>query len=133
LSNYKKNYEIFSGKDLEIADLIQKRRLQLLVHSCVYYELNQNIITDRQWDMWAKELLQLQKDYPEISEKVIWYDAFKDWDASTGAFLPLKDEKVIKKAKHLLYGLHLTPTKMEFKEKKVESKPKSEPKSFSLF
>lgn len=98
-------YDMFSGQDLVIAELIQRRRLQLLVHSCLYYEMNTNLVSDRQWDIWARELVQLQKDNPKISEKVIWYDAFKDWDASTGAFLPLKDKWVINKATQLIsYG-----------------------------
>lgn len=67
------------------------------------------------WDKWARELVQLQKDYPDISKKVIWYEAFKDWDASTGAFLPLKDEWVVRKAKYLL-GLN-------FKNFKNSNKP----------
>ena len=87
----------------KISDLIQRRRLQLLVHSCIYYELDQNIISDKQWDEWARELVQLQKEYPEESKEVIWYDAFKDWDASTGAFLPIKDEWVVRKSKQLLH------------------------------
>ena len=94
-----KTYENFSGEELEIAERIQQRRLQLLVHSCIYYELNRNIISDMQWDKWAKELVYLQAQYPEISEQIIWYEAFKDWDASTGAFLPLKDPWVMKKAR----------------------------------
>lgn len=96
------NHEIFSGKDLEIADRIQKLRLCILVHSCLYYELNTNVISDKDWDVWAKELVQLQYDYPEISKKVCRYEDFKDWDASTGAFLPLKDRWVIRTAKRLI-------------------------------
>ena len=95
-------YDVFQDKQLKIAEKIQQRRLQLLIHSCIYYELDQNFITDKKWDEWARELVKLQKDNPEISEKVIWYDAFKDWDASTGAFLPLKDKWIINKAKNLL-------------------------------
>ena len=96
-----KLYEMYSGHELQVAELIQRRRLQLLVHSCLYYEMNTNLVTDRQWDIWAKELVQLQKQYPRISENVIWHSAFKDWDASTGAFLPLKDLWVIRKAQQL--------------------------------
>ncbi len=73
----------------------------MLVHSCLYYEMDQNLISDKKWDEWARELVKLQADNPDISEKVDWYDAFKDWDASTGAFLPLKDPWVIKTAKRL--------------------------------
>lgn len=87
----------------DIQEHIQRRRLQLLVHSCIYYELNRNIIDDKTWDSWARELVQLQKNYPEESKTTIWYEAFKDWDASTGAFLPIKDEWVVMKSKQLLH------------------------------
>ena len=99
----------------EIVDKIQRRRLQLLVHSCIYYEMDKNLISDRQWDEWARELVQLQKDYPEESKQAIWYEAFKDWDASTGAFLPLKDPWVVNKAKYLL--------KLNFKKPEKSNKP----------
>lgn len=92
---------MFTGEDLKIAELIQQRRLQLLVHSCIYYHLNANIVSDRVWDRWAKELVLLQKQYPDISKKVIWHESFKDWDASTGAFLPITDSWVIQKAVQL--------------------------------
>ena len=88
--------------DQHIQDLILRRRLQLLVHSCIYYHLNQNIITDAQWDQWARELVDLQRDHPEESKQVDWYQAFKDWDASTGAFLPITDEWVVQKAHYVL-------------------------------
>lgn len=94
--NYKmKTYELFTGKDLEVAELIQQRRYQLLIHSCIYYHLNQNVISDKKWDEWAKELRKLQEQYPYISEKVTLYEYFKDWDASTGAFLPITLDWVI--------------------------------------
>lgn len=97
-----KTYKIFDGEQLKIAEKIQQRRLQMLIHSCIYYEMNQNIISDKKWDEWARELKNLQEDYPDISRQVEWYAAFIDWDASTGAFLPIKDEWVVKKAKWLL-------------------------------
>ena len=110
-------YNIFNGNDLKVAEKIQQRRLQMLIHSCIYYELDGNIISDQDWDSWAKELLKLQTDYPEISKQVMWYEAFKDWDATSGAFLPLKDPWVIKKAQKLL-------KKPVQKQSKITSKPK---------
>ena len=110
-------YDIFTGNDLKVAEKIQQRRLQMLIHSCIYYELDGNIISDQDWDSWAKELLKLQTEYPEISKQVIWYEAFKDWDATSGAFLPLKDPWVIKKAQKLL-------KKPVQKQSKITSKPK---------
>lgn len=111
-------YHNFTGEELHIAELIQQRRLQLLVHSCIYYHLNNNIISDKKWDEWARELKSLQEKYPHISEKVMWYDAFKDWDASTGAFLPITDEWVVAKATKLS-GKQVKPPKPTTPPKKV--------------
>jgi hypothetical protein len=86
----------------EIAALIKRRRLQLLIHSCIYYRLNDNIIDDHTFDRWSDELVKLQTDYPEISEQVEWYEAFEDWDGSTGAFLPISDPWVVGHAEYLL-------------------------------
>lgn len=86
----------------EIKIFIQRRRLQVLIHSCIYYELNESIISDNTWSKWALELETLQKQYPEISEQVIYAKAFKDFDHSTGCNLPLKDPWVMTKAKWLL-------------------------------
>ena len=86
-----------------IKEKIQQRRLQILVHSCIYYEFNTNIITDTQWNNWAKELVDLQRQYPEESLSVIWNDVFKDFNGSTGMDLPVKDPWVMNKASELLY------------------------------
>jgi hypothetical protein len=86
----------------QISELIQRRRIQLLIHSCIYYRLNENIISDFQFDKWSEELVKLQADYPEISKQVRFYDAFKDFDGSTGAFLPIADPWVIGHADYLL-------------------------------
>ena len=101
-----KTYELYSGLELKIAELIQQRRYQMIVHSCIYYHMNNTLITDRQWDQWARELVDLQNRYPEISRNVVFYEDFKDWDASSGAFLPISEPWVIEKAKYL-YFLHV--------------------------
>lgn len=98
----RKLYEIFNGEELRIADLILRRRLQMLVHSYLYYEMNTNLISDKQFDTWGRELVKLQQDYPRIAKIVDYADDFSDWDASTGAFLPLHNEEVIRIATRLL-------------------------------
>lgn len=118
-------YDLFTGKDLEIAELIQQRRYQMLIHSCIYYHLNQNIILDKKWDEWARELKTLQEHYPNISEKVMLYEYFKDWDASTGAFLPITLPWVVSKAKSFLS----TPVK-SIQEKKPQKKTNSKKRLF---
>ena len=87
-----KLYEIFSGEELKIAEKIQRRRYQMLVHSYIYYEMNENIISDSQWSKWAVELAELQCKYPSISKQVIYADDFEDWDGSSGAFLTYLDK-----------------------------------------
>lgn len=73
--------------DSKIAELIKRRRRQILVHSFIYYELNQNIISDDQWSKWATELEELQAKYPDIADKVEYAKEFKRFDHSTGADL----------------------------------------------
>jgi hypothetical protein len=86
----------------EIAELITRRRKQLLVHSIIYYRLNDNIISDYKWSEWAKELCDLQTKYPEIAEKCYLHDGFRDFDGSTGFNLPLTEPWAISKAQQLL-------------------------------
>lgn len=116
-------YDVFEGEDLKVAELIQQRRLQVLVHSCIYYKFNHNVVSDMQFDKWAKELASLQKQYPEISDKVMYSDEFKGFDGSTGFDLPIEDEWVVEKAKKFV------PYKIiKSVEPKVDSKGK-----FKLF
>lgn len=96
-------YERFAGKELEIAELIQRRRLQVLVHSYIYYERNTNLVTDAVFDRWCAELVKLHADYPELSKQVPYHKDFAGWDGSTGAFLPYKDQSIVNIAERLLY------------------------------
>ena len=84
-----------------IEEKIKQRRLQMLVHSYIYYELDKNIVDDATWSRWAMELVKLQKENPIASKKVIYYEQFKDWDGSTGAFLQY-DKSIKEKANYLL-------------------------------
>lgn len=86
----------------EIAELITRRRRQILVHSVIYYKFNDNLISDTQWSRWAVELEGLQKEYPEIAETCPYAEAFKDFNHSTGYNLPLGDPWAMRKAKQLL-------------------------------
>jgi len=97
----KRNYEVFSGEDLILADRIQRLRLNILVHSFIYYRMSNNLVSDRQWDLWAKELVQLQNGNEDISKQVVYYDEFKDFDGTTGAFFPLDDPYVVSTAHRL--------------------------------
>ena len=88
--------------DDPIASLIQRRRYQILVHSLLYYELDMNLVSDAQWAMWGKELVHLQPTHPDVASRVIFAEAFKSFDGSTGFNLPYRDEQVINIAYRLL-------------------------------
>lgn len=74
----------------------------MLVHSCIYYEMDNNIISDHTWQRWADELQKLQEEHPEHLN-IGFYDwNFRDWDGATGAHLPHRDPWVYRKAQYLL-------------------------------
>ena len=85
-----------------IEELIYRRRQQVWIHSIIYYEFDQNIIDDSTWSKWATELDELQKMYPEESKRAMYYDIFRDFDPSTGHSLPLRDSKMLNKARYLI-------------------------------
>lgn len=85
-----------------IAELINRRRRQILVHSVIYYKMNENLISDSTWSKWATELEELQTKYPDIAAKVPYAKEFKDFDHSTGMNLPLDDPWAVNKARQLL-------------------------------
>lgn len=86
----------------QIQALINQRRRQILVHSVIYYMMDDSIISDATWAKWAKELEELQKQYPDIAEQCVYADAFRGFDHSTGFNLPLHDEWATRKAMQLL-------------------------------
>ena len=85
-----------------IAELIARRRRQLLVHSIIYYKMNDNIIPDATWSKWGQELEELQAKYPEIAAKQPYAKEFEGFDHSTGMSLPLNDPWAVNKARQLL-------------------------------
>ncbi len=128
--------------DDAIAEKIQRRRYQILVHSLLYYELDMNLVSDSQWAEWGKELATLQTTYPDIASRVIFAEAFKGFDGSTGFHLPYNDEQVVNIAYRLLkqersaesadalhklrYGVRRVPSEYDSYKKKSHT-VKSEP------
>ena len=86
----------------KIRELINRRRRQILVHSVIYYRMNDNLISDDQWAKWALELETLQNDYPEIASTCAYAEDFLDFDHSTGCNLPLADPWANHKAQQLI-------------------------------
>ena len=64
---------------------IQQLRICLAVHSYIYYELCDSVVTDHVWQEWAQELILMHKQYPEYTDS---YDEYwVDWDGTTGFHL----------------------------------------------
>lgn len=105
--NRKKQYRILGTGKLSQAghetlgrrSLIQRLRLNILVHSYLYYHRDESIIPDESFDLWCKQLKQLQGLYPVIAERVDYHHYFvgdfKCYD------LPILPE-IVRKAEQVL-------------------------------
>jgi len=90
------------AKDPEkILELINRRQRQIIVHSVIYYRMNSNLLPDKTWDIWARELVALQKDHPDIAAESVFWEDMKDFDGTTGFHL----------ADHV-WGLKIAPSLM---------------------
>lgn len=58
---------------------IQLLQRSILVNSFSYYELNENILTDYQYDNNAKQLAELKREYPEEFKRSRYYPYFHDY------------------------------------------------------
>lgn len=88
--------------DKTILSLINRRQRQILVHSYIYYELDNNIIDDITWSKWALELEDLQRNYPEESSAAVYAKEFEHFDHSTGAGLNYFKPEIMGVARMLL-------------------------------
>lgn len=90
-------------KDIDaIKSKIRQRRAQMLVHSCIYYELNDNIVSDHKWQEWADELEKLQTDNPDCCNIDFFDREFANWTGATGNHLPHRHPWVLRKSQWLL-------------------------------
>ena len=76
----------------KIVSLIRRRRRQILVHSCLYYKMSVNIVTDEEFDRWCSELRELHKKYPQYMKINCYDDAFSKWGGYSGFDLPTDDD-----------------------------------------
>lgn len=87
-----------------LSEKIKQRRTQMLVHSYLYYVLDDTVITDEKWQQWADELTSLQETWNAqgMLKEIGFYDKeFADWNGSTGMHLP-QGNWIRDRAKYLL-------------------------------
>lgn len=71
--------------ELSMQDRINFLQRYIIVHSYIYYELDNNIISDREYDARAKELVGYKKDYPELWRTSEYFKQFgDDYTGATG-------------------------------------------------
>ncbi|HBF7594829.1 TPA: hypothetical protein KOX39_003444 [Clostridioides difficile] len=88
----------------------------MLVHSCIYYRFDNNIVSDYKYDEWVNELMELQKKYPEIAKDCVYSEDFKLLDETTSGFnLNYGRPEIVQKA---LYLLKLHNKKLEENRRK---------------
>lgn len=57
----------------------------IILHSYIYYELNDNVISDPDYDKRARELVKYKNEYPELWKSSEYYKQFgDDYNGSTG-------------------------------------------------
>jgi len=71
-------------KIMNIKEVIRRHRFNIVLHSQMYYYYDNPIWSDTKFDNVCKALCKLQKDYPDESRRADGYNAFKDFDGSTG-------------------------------------------------
>lgn len=77
---------------VDIKEHMRRLRYSLTVHSGLYYDHNVNVISDSDWDARALKLVELQRRYPGLVDKVEFFDdIFRDFTGDTGMHLPWRD------------------------------------------
>lgn len=80
----------------------------IILHSYVYYELNENLVSDKMYDDNVRQFLELAVDQNRF-KKCAWYYVMHDFDGSTGFHLFKRlekmDKRTIKRTAQMLLGM----------------------------
>ena len=71
---------------MEVTAELRRRMSQFLVHSFVYYKLNENIISDHQYDWLCKHLVEVMERHPIEAAALPYYDLCKGIEQSGSGF-----------------------------------------------
>lgn len=83
-------------EDLAIQDYIDFLQRFIILHSYIYYELDNNYISDMEYDKKSKELVRCKNEYPDLWKNSMYYKQFgDDYSGVTGFTLyhDLDDEQ----------------------------------------
>lgn len=72
-------------KKLSTQEYIDFLQRFIILHSYIYYELNSNVISDKQYDEKSKELVKYKNEYPELWKSSMYCKQFgDDYNGATG-------------------------------------------------
>lgn len=102
IMNCNKKHILYGGEQMDLDDVINFDKApaiywsnklkcdylqrQILVHSILYYQMNESVISDKQYDKLCKQLIRLSKKTKNYNETQ-YYNAFKDFTGETGFYL----------------------------------------------
>lgn len=95
-------------KDFSPIEKIDYAARYIIIHSIIYYELHESVISDSKFDKKSAILVKLMKKYPKTTKKSPYYKAIHDFDGTTGFHLYYRLTKEEQKhhmmiARHVLY------------------------------
>lgn len=111
-----KQLNLFEQNNIDdIKSEMLRRRKQILVHSCLYYQFNTNLIEDWQYDKIARRLAELQIAHSEISNNLGYHDkefkGFGEDHCYSGFNLSRNSPEVVTTAERLKYITSAPPSK----------------------
>ena len=74
-------------KYFDIKTKIEYIERKIIIHSIQYYELNQSVISDKDYDKLSKYLCHLINKYSDVFKSTEYYYCLYDFDASTGFYI----------------------------------------------
>jgi NAD-dependent DNA ligase len=93
-----------------------RRMQQFLMNSFLYYELNENIISDHDYDYLCKRMVELLQKYPEEASKMPYYDLVGGADSSGSGFYIKKYPIQIQNIAFKMLWMHRKKNKPDFNE-----------------
>lgn len=95
------------SKPFSDKEKIQLLQRSILVNSYCYYELNENILSDYQYDMNTRQLLELKRSNPEAYQKSRYHRYFDNFESGTGFDLTSRVRKNKKLYDNIARDAHL--------------------------
>lgn len=87
----------------EYKDIAHQRMQQVLVHSCIYYDYNTNIVPDWQYDNWGNELIDIITKHPNVIQELPYGYMFSTYTTCCSGYdLPFRHPLIRSKAERLL-------------------------------